>query len=154
MSHTTKLKSVIIQDVSALVQAIADLKAEGVDCSLGRNVSPSMYYANQHPPCDYVLHLPKAQAYGRQYDVGFEKQEDGTYAPIFDEYASAVAKEIGAGAACPMPTTPEGRAQHQIGRFFQHYAKNAAMNVAAQQGMSVESSYVDNDGVVQLVLAV
>lgn len=153
MSHTTKLTGLQIRDEAALVKAAADLKAEGINCHIDRNAVPNMYYANQHGECDYVLRLPNAQYGGMSYDVGFDKQDDGTYAPVFDEWMNVVAGQIGAGAACPMPNTPEGRAQHQIGRFMQHYAANAAINAAATAGMSVEQSYTDQDGNIQLVLA-
>lgn len=153
MSHTTKLKSIVIRDAAALVQAIADMRAEGINCSLDRNAVPNMYYNNQHGNCDYVLRLPNALYNGRNYDVGFDKQEDGTYVPVFDEWGQAVEKQIGAGDTCPMPTTPEGKAQHKIGRFMQHYAKNAAMNAAAQQGYAVESVQQDAEGNYQVVIA-
>ena len=132
---------------------IVNMRAEGINCSLDRNAIPSMYYAQQHGACDYVMRLPNAQYGGKQFDVGFDKQEDGTYVPVFDEWGQAVGKEVGAGAACPMPTTPEGKAQHQIGRFMQHYAKNAAINAAAQQGYAVESCAQDADGNYQVVIA-
>lgn len=153
MSHTTKLKSVVIRDAAALVQAISDMRAEGINCSLDRNAKPNMYYNDQHKVCDYVMRLPGAIVNGRSYDVGFDKQEDGTYVPVFDEWGNAIGGQIGAGPNCPMPTTAEGRAQHQIGRFMQHYAKNAAMNAAAAQGMSVESCSQDAEGNYQVVIA-
>lgn len=153
MSHTTKLKSIVIRDAAALVQAIADMRAEGINCSMEQNAKPRMYYDNQHEACAYVMRLPNAQYAGKTFDVGFEKQDDNTYVPVFDEWGQAVAGQVGAGASCPMPTTAEGRAQHQLGRFFQHYAKNAAMNAAAQQGYAVESVAQDADGNYQVTIA-
>ena len=154
MSHTTKLKSVIIRDTSALVQAVNDLRAQGVDCELRQNEKPRMYYANQHSECDYVLRLNKSP-----YDVGFERQDDGTYVPVFDEWAGNISNEIGAnahapaGATCPMPNTAEGKAQHQIGQFFQQYAKHAAINAATAQGYMVESATTDEKGEINLILS-
>lgn len=148
MSHTTKLKSVVIRDTSALMAAVADLRAQGVDCELRQNEKPRMYYANQHSECDYVLRLNK-----QPYDVGFERQDDGTYVPVFDEWAGNISREIGAGATCPMPNTPEGKAQHQIGQFFQQYAKHAAINAATAQGYMVESAITDEQGEINLILS-
>lgn len=146
MSHTTTIKSVKITDINALRAAVADLQAQGVKCSLKENVRPRMYYGNQHGVCPFVLHLE-----GSRYDVGFDKQKDGSYVPVFDEWQGHVGGQI--GATCPMPNSPEGRAQHAIGRMLQGYAKHAAMNAALAQGYMVESCETDEKGNVNLVLA-
>lgn len=146
MSHTTTLKSVKIQDVAAMRAAVAELKAKGIDCDLLENAKPRMYYATQHGTCDYVLKLNKSP-----YDVGFDKQADGSFVPVFDEWQQKVAGQI--GATCPMPGTAEGRVQHQIGQFVQAYAKHAAINQATMQGYIVESTNTDKDGNLHLVLA-
>lgn len=147
MSHTTKLKAVEIRDVAALMSAVGDLRASGVNCELVQNQKPRMYYSNQHGECAYVLRLNDAP-----YDVGLDLQADGSYAPVFDEWSGHVSRNI--GATCPLPGTPEGRAQHAIGKFLQGYAKHAAMNAALAQGYMVEGSEVDADGNVHLTLAV
>jgi hypothetical protein len=147
MSHTTKLKAVEIRDVAALHAAVGDLKASGVNCDLVQNQKPRMYYGDQHGTCAYVLKLHSAP-----YDVGFDLQADGSYAPVFDEWQGYVGSQI--GAACPMPNTQEGRAQHAIGKFTQSYAKHAAINAAMAQGYMVEGTEVDQDGNVHLTLAV
>jgi hypothetical protein len=147
MSHTTKLKSVVIRDVAALKAAAAELQANGVKCAIVENAKPRMYFANQHKDCPYVLKLDGP------YDVGFEQQEDGTFVPVFDEHANYVGNVIGAGKSCPMPNTREGRAQHQMGKFFAAYSKHAAVNAAVQQGYFVESSSVDAEGNTHIVLA-
>ncbi len=146
MSHTTTLKSVIIRDVTALRQASDFLSQNGVNCELKENAAPRMYYGGQQDQCDFVLKLKDGR-----YDVGFAKQEDGTLSPVFDQWNDYVANEL--GASCPMPDTPEGRAQHNIGKFFQQYSKFAAMNAAAVQGYTVETSDVDQEGNINLVLA-
>jgi hypothetical protein len=147
MSHTTKLKAVEIRDVSALHSAVAELKSSGVNCDLVQNAKPRMYYNDQHGNCAFVLKLHDAP-----YDVGFDLQPDGSYLPVFDEWAGHVGGQI--GATCPMPNTQEGRAQHAIGKFTQSYAKHAAINAALAQGYMVEGTEVDADGNVHLTLAV
>lgn len=148
MSHTTTLKSVAIRDVRALRQAAQKLKSKGVNCELVANSKPRMYSARQSEKCDYVLKLNEGQ-----YDVGFKKQQDGTYAPVFDEYQRHVANQIGADVnVCPMPNSQEGRAQHQIGQFMQAYTEAAAVNAAVAQGYAVENSTVDAEGNVHLTL--
>jgi hypothetical protein len=94
-----------------------------------------------------VLKLPLSK-----YDVGFQKQANGTYLPITDLYGGHVAGQL--GAACPMPNSAEGRSQHAVGKLMQGYAKHAATNAARAKGYTVERSYLDANGAVQLVLAV
>lgn len=149
MSHTTTLKAVVIRDVTALRMAVDELKSNGINCDLIENAKPRMYFNNQHSACDYVLRLNDSK-----YDVGFDRQADGTYVPVFDEWQNIVAKQLGADVnVCPIPTSKEGKAQHQIGRFFQSYSKHAAVNAAVSQGYMVESSTVDDEGNVHLTLA-
>lgn len=149
MSHTTTLKGVQINDLSALRSAVAELQQAGVRCELQERTKPRMYYGNQHGVCDYTLHLSDCP-----YDVGFDKQADGTYAPVFDEWANHVKGQI--GATCPVPghETPEDRTLAHIGRFLQSYAKHAAINAATAAGHIVSDCYTDEDGNVQLMLAV
>ncbi|QIG76107.1 DUF1257 domain-containing protein [Rhizobium phage RHph_I4] len=145
MSHTTTLKGVQIKDVSALRAAVAELIQQGVNCALLENAKPRMYYGNQHGNCDFVLNLKDSQ-----YDVGFDKQKDGSYAPVFDEWSNHVSSKL--GASCPLPNTPEGRAQHQIGKLLQSYQKHVAINAAVMAGYSVAGTEVDDKGNIQLVI--
>lgn len=146
MSHTTTLKTITIKDVSAMRSAVLDLVAGGIRCQLLENAQPRMYYAKQHGKCDFVLNLQDGQ-----YDVGFDKQTDGSYAPVFDEWGGHIAGQI--GASCPAPNTPEGQAQHRIGKFMQAYSRHAAVNAAIAQGYMVEGSSIDDKGNVHLVMS-
>ena len=144
MSHVTRLSGIKYSDVKAIEQAVADLQKQGIKCSLVRNQKPRVHGMDASPVCDYVLKLNGA------YDVGFEKQKDGTFSPVFDSYQNHVGKEI--GATCPMPHTAEGKLQHQMGKFAQAYALNAAKNKAMAEGYMVESEGIDSEGNVNLVL--
>lgn len=142
MSHTTTIKSVTIKDVAALKAAVKELQAAGVDCTLEENQKPRMYYQNQHPQnSDYVLRLGNCP-----YDVGFDKQEDGSYAAVFDEWGGHIHKKIGAAVGECETTSPE----HAIGRLMQLYSKNAAINAATAQGYMVEGCTTDKNGNLQL----
>lgn len=147
MSHTTKLKSLILKDATAIRQAVQDLNAEGVKCHLAEDARPRMYFGNQSDNCEFVLVLEDSR-----YDVGFEKQDDGSYIPVFDEWQGYVNNTLGAGEACPVPNSPEGRVQHQIGKFAQHYTKHATINAAAAQGYFVEGTTIDEQGNIHLTL--
>jgi hypothetical protein len=146
VSHTTTLKGVVIRDTAALQSAVEDLRQSGVKCELLRDTAPRMYFGNQHGKCDFTLKLEGS------YDVGFDKQADGSYVPVFDEHANHVGREIGAGRSCPMPTTPEGRAQHQIGKLMQRYSYHASVNAAVAQGYMVEGTETDEHGNLHLTL--
>lgn len=150
MSHTTTLKGLAIKDVQAMRAAVSELQNKGININLLENTKPRMYFGNQHGQCDFVLGLPDGK-----YDVGLERQEDGSYSPVFDEYQGHVGQQIGADQdVCPMPDYQhrEDRALHAIGQFSQTYAKHAAVNAAAAQGYSVTDTNVDDEGNVHLIL--
>ncbi len=157
MSHTTTIRSVAIRDIAALNAAVAELKAQGVECDLyhASERKPRMYYSSQVTDLEkngleYTLHLKNSS-----YDIGFCKQEDGSYAPAFDAFSGSVRKQVGIpDNACPIPENDEERAQFRtqqdIGKLMQLYAKHAAINAAVAQGYQVESCTVGEDGSVQL----
>lgn len=146
MSHTTTIKALAIKDANAIRQAVERMQAAGTAIELVENGRPRMYYERQAVPCDFVLKL------GGQYDVGLQKQADGTYQIIMDEWGNHVSNVI--GAACPLPQTSEERALWAIGQFAQQYGRCAAVNAAVAQGYMVQSDYVDADGNVQLEIVV
>jgi len=147
MSHTTKLKSLVMKDANAIRQAVTDLQNEGVKCHLAEDSRPRMYYGDQSDNCELVLVLEESR-----YDLGFERQDDGSFTPVFDEWQGHVNKALGAGEACPIPDSAEGRVQHQIGKFAQHYTKHATINAAAAQGYFVEGTTLDGEGNIHLTL--
>ena len=107
-----------------------------------------MYFRQQEKQCDFVLKLNKGQ-----YDVGFEKQKDGSYLPIFDEHANYVGSQLAnKDKACPVPRTSEERAMAQLGMLSQEYGRQAAINAAIAQGFNVvETNECDEHG--NMVLA-
>jgi hypothetical protein len=86
-----------------------------------------------------------------QYDVGLEKQPDGSYGVVLDTWNNHVSSVI--GAACPLPQSYEDRTLHCIGQFMQAYSKHAAINAAIEQGHRVESCEVNSQGEVVLTIA-
>jgi hypothetical protein len=139
LSHTTTIRNVDIKDVRAIRSAVKDLQTRGVKCELKENAKARMYYPRQTEELGvlpFVLHLPQSQ-----YDVGFQLQADGTYAPVFDEWAGEVSRNL--GAACAIPQTDQERSMWAIGQFSQEYAKHAAINAATDQGYIVEGTTVD-----------
>jgi hypothetical protein len=131
MSHTTTLKGLKFVDMVALQQAVDYLRdIEGIrNISLVQNSRPRMYYREQEVMCDYVVKLPG------KYDVGFVKQSDGTYAPIFDEFQNYVREWIGAP-----PSVKEGGPVLHISRLADLYGVHAAKNQLAQDGYGYNSN--------------
>lgn len=160
MSHTTTVKSVPIRDIAALKQAVKDLQRQGVKCELKQDAKPRMYYQDQlgrqlgkdNENCEFVLELKDAP-----YDVGFIKQPDGTYQPVFDDWQKKVAGQIGNPATGPVEhwsgnrdaTEQTGRS---IGKLLQGYSKHAAINAATANGYVVEGTVTDQEGNIHLIL--
>jgi hypothetical protein len=142
MSHTTTIKKVLIKDTNALESAVKNLQEQGIKCELVRDQVPKMYYPSQEKEigkCDYVLKID-----GSKYDVGFKKDADGNYFPVFDEWANNIGSKV--GASCPMPNSKEGQSQHAIGKLMQEYGKEAAINAATNDGYHIDSVETDEEG--------
>jgi hypothetical protein len=129
MSHTTTLKTVKIQDIAALQEAVEFLKVRGLEAELLQDVQPRMYYGNQYGKCDYVLRLKNSP-----YDVGFAKQKDGSYSPVFDSWAGHLQKQIGNPSSCKVPTTAEEREAAAVSSLLNAYGVHAAKRQLEQEG--------------------
>ena len=142
MSHTTTLKTVSLKSVEALKQAVEYLQSQGVKCTLAEKVKPRMYYKDQYGVCDYVLQLSESQ-----YDVGFAKQSDGSYLPVFDSHGGYIQKQIGLPSSCPVPKTTEERAAATVSRLLDCYAVHAAKLTLQESGTyySYEIGYDSKD---------
>lgn len=129
MSHTSTVKSIRIQSVSALRAAVAELATKGIRCSLVENAVPRAYYPNQQGlgQADFVLKLDDCK-----YDIGLYKTADGSYEARTDFFAGSVEKVIGAPASCP-----ESAEQARMGKLFQAYGVHAAMEAARKKGHMV-----------------
>ena len=134
ISHTTTLKTVVINDIDALEETVQYLNNIGTKCSLLKNQRPRMYYENQHGVCDYILRIDDCS-----YDVGFAKQEDGSYLPVFDSYANILRRKIGA----PMKIAPESIEDYQVlavSKLLDLYGVHAAKNQLEQDGYGYSST--------------
>lgn len=129
MSHTTTLKTVNISDTQALSDAVDFLRSRGLEAELVQNAVPRMYYANQYGKCDYVLRLPKSL-----YDIGFDKQKDGSYAPVFDSWAGELQRQIGNPESCPIPVTQEEREAAAVASLLNAYGVFAAKRQLESEG--------------------
>ena len=128
MSHTTTLKTIKIVDIEALEDAVSFLAKEGVRVSFHKNTRPRMYYERQQVMCDYVVKIA-----GCPYDVGFEKQADGSYAPIFDAWDGHIRQAIGAASGI-LGASVEEETMLNISRLVDLYGVHAARNQLSKDG--------------------
>ena len=140
MSHTTTLKTIQIKSVAALQEAVEFLSSQGINCELQQNVVPRMYYDNQVGKCDYVLKLRDCA-----YDVGFQKQDDGSYLPVYDSWAGHLQNVIGSPTTCEIPTTEEGRQAASVARLLDCYAVHAAKKELEDSGAYYNYTVLYND---------
>lgn len=152
MSHTSKIRSIKFRDIAALHAAVAELKAQGVNCDLRQNAAPRAFSSGQIKVCPYMLHLGDSP-----YDVGFEAdaEEPGTFNPVFDDWKGYVRQQIGAANAPAMfghDTSEEGL-MTSIGKLAQLYGKHAAIHAATAQGYMVEGCSTDDQGNIHLTIA-
>lgn len=141
MSHTTVIKSVKMTSVTALQAAVLRLQERGITCTLEEGGRPRMYYNHQEVECDYVLRLPRSK-----YDVGFAKQADGSYAPIFDEYAGHIAGQL-KNPSCPLPKTAEDASMACISLLTQEYGRAAMIETATVDNfyLAEETQHADGE---------
>lgn len=142
MSHTSRIKAVKIQSISALSAAIDELRSQGLRIELARDTKPRAYYSNQEgmgvAPFCIKLHDAK-------YDVGVYPTEGG-YELRTDFFGNTVQQQVGAPASSP--ATQE---QAKLGKIYQMYALHAATEKARNQGLQVERRAGEN-GAVQLLI--
>lgn len=129
MSHTTTLKTVNINDTQALEDAVAFMKERGLKATLLRDTTPRMYYDNQYGKCDYVLRLDNSK-----YDIGFAKQADGSYAPVFDSWAGELQRVIGNPSHCKVPVSQEEREAAAVASLLNAYGVHAAKRQLESEG--------------------
>ena len=120
--------------MAAITAAVRELYTQGIQCELIENATPRAYYANQKGmgKADLVLKLQNSR-----YDIGFYKQEDGTYELATDFWGQDVEKLLGA-TKLPENATAETKVQAKLGKLYQLYAANAAEIAAQNQGFQTQ----------------
>lgn len=128
MSHTSTVKSIKIQSVTALRSAIQELAQSGIACSLVENATPRAYFDSQAGmgKADFVIKLDHSK-----YDIGLYKTDVG-YEARTDFYGNHINAVLGAPASCA-----ETREQAQMGKLFQMYGIHAATEAARKKGHMV-----------------
>lgn len=143
MSHTTSIKAIKIQSISALQSAIAEMQQSGIPITLVPNATPRAYFAQQAgmSQADYVVQLGGAC----RYDIGLYKAEEG-YEARTDFWGGDVEKLLGV-----KPRSPENAEQAKMGKLFQMYGIHAAMEQCRRKGQTVRR-ITKEDGTVSLAI--
>jgi hypothetical protein len=143
MSHTATINAIKIQSISALRDAVSELNASGIKCSLLEKATPRAYYPNQTGMglAPYVVQLSDCQ-----YDIGLYEDGKGGYEARTDFFMGYVQKHLGV-EACSI----ESRDQAKLGKLFQAYGICAATESARKQGHMVRR-VANDDGSVKLVV--
>lgn len=143
MSHTSTIKSVSIQSISALRAAVAELRSTGMNITLEDGGTPRAYYSNQQGlgPAAHVIKLGDCR-----YDVGVYPNGQGGYELRTDFWNGDVERILGAQAS-----SPATRDQAKLGRIFQMYALHAAEEQAAAQGLTTQRAAGANGALELLV---
>lgn len=142
MSHTTEIGSIVFSDIAALRAAVADLKAQGINCDLIDKAVPRAYFPNQEGmgAAPHVLKLHDCP-----YDVGFYPATSGKgYVARTDLFAGHVSRVLGVVAR-----PGESLEQAALGKLNQSYAVHAAIREAARRGYTVRK-VTKEDGTIQL----
>lgn len=128
MSHTTSIKAIKIQSITALQAAITEMQQAGVKISLVPNATPRAYFPNQDGmgKADFVLKLDDAP-----YDVGLYKTNDG-YEARTDFFAGHVERILGGQAR-----SADTAQQAKLGKMYQLYGVHATMEQCRRKGQSV-----------------
>jgi len=149
MSHNITVSDIKITDLDALESAVNELKAEGANISMSRNAKYRGYNTSQsRDTMPVVINLPDAP-----WDLGFDKDAEGNYVPVFDPYKGHIRNAVGFqpnevdGTACDINSP----AVH-IGKLIQRYAACKIEREAAVQGRSVQRAGVDEHNNIRLVV--
>ncbi|HEY9850262.1 MAG TPA: DUF1257 domain-containing protein [Leptolyngbyaceae cyanobacterium] len=133
MSHFTAIKTEI-RDVKALVKALEDLGFQ--DKIEVREEAQGLYgfQGDLRPETAEVI-IRRKYLGAASNDIGFKKQEDGTYEAVISSYDRAY-----------------NYSQHWINQLTQRYGYHLLMAVAPEQGFTIEEQEILEDGTIRLVV--
>ena len=133
MSHFTAIKTEI-RDVKALVKALEDI---GFPDKIEVHEEAESLYGFQgdlRPETAEVI-IRRKYLGSASNDIGFKKQEDGTYEAVISSYDRAYKYT-----------------QQWLNKLTQRYGYHLLMAVAPQQGFTVEEEEILADGTIRVVV--
>lgn len=133
MSHFTAIKTEI-RDVKSLVKALEDL---GFQDRIEVHEKAQGLYGFQgdlRPETAEVI-IRRKYLGAASNDIGFKKQEDGTYEAVISSYDRAY-----------------NYSQYWVNKLTQRYGYHQLMTVAPEQGFIIEEQETLEDGTIRLVV--
>lgn len=133
MSHFTAIKTEI-RDVKSLVKALEDL---GFQDQIEVHEEAQGLYGFQgdlRPETAEVI-IRRKYLGAASNDIGFKKQEDGTYEAVISSYDRAY-----------------NYSQHWVNKLTQRYGYHLLIAVAPEQGFIIEEQETLEDGTIRLVV--
>jgi hypothetical protein len=130
MSHNITLKGVNFTDMGLLGTIVTQLS--GGKASLDMTATSFRTYHGQPTGCDARINMLGP------HDVGFKKNKDGGFTPVFDPYS--------------MDSTFQGQGGNKIGLLQQEYGLQQAEYEAAQNNYSSERVVNASTGTITLEL--
>ena len=130
MSHWSTVKTVFT-NAECLIEALKELYPEH---EVAKNATVRGYYSNRNMKAEVVLKAKPSQGH---YDIGFQKQKDGTYSQVTDWFG---ARSV---AGCDETTFAQ--------KLRQMYSKHTSIKQARKYGWSVKEKTKEN-GDVELTL--
>ena len=147
MSHNVTIKGVKITDVHALKSAVRELNQKNPTLKLKvTETGKFRTWPGQDDTCAFAVEIP-----GSSHDLGFVKQTDGSFAPVFDPFGGGVGRAIGADWA-HVPSCSMHSPEAAIGRLMQLYAVHAVERQALNQGLSTSRQLDDKTGQIAVVV--
>ena len=131
MSHFTTIKTQI-KDTSALVRALADVGFAHVEVhSVPRHLYG--YQGDVRPEMAEVI-VRRQYISGSSNDIGFQKQDDGTFEAIVSEFDR------------------RRYSQEWLNQVTQRYGYHLLKATAATEGFAIEEEQVLEDGTIRVVV--
>ncbi|MBW4582861.1 MAG: DUF1257 domain-containing protein [Tildeniella nuda ZEHNDER 1965/U140] len=131
MSHFTAIKTQI-KDAEALVKALADVGFKQVE--VHETAQPLYGFQGDLRSQTAEIIIRRKYVGGASNDIGFQRQQDGTFEAIISEYDR------------------RKYAQPWLNQVMQRYGYHALMATAPAQGFTVEEEEVLADGTIRVVV--
>lgn len=134
MSHFTAIKTQI-RDVNALVKALEDV---GFKDKVELHETAQGLYGFEGDLREETAEvvIPRKHLGSASNDIGFKKQEDGTYEAVISDYDRAY-----------------HYSEQWLNQLTQRYGYHMLMAIAPEQGFTVEEEEVLEDGTIRVVVA-
>lgn len=142
MSHFTKLKTKLT-DSACLLKALNDMGFDNIECT---SEAKNLYgYQNDKREQTAEIVLPRRMVGGVSNDIGFKRQEDGTFEAIISDYD----RSNRASAKNDITKETRGYNADWLKKLNQRYSYHKVSKELEDLGFEVESVTTEN-GCIQM----